>query len=126
MAQDGDPVGNGFVASLARPGGNITGLSTLAPEISGKQLELLKEIVPRLSRVAVLGTSTSPGNAQALKEMELAAGAFGVKLQYLDVLDPKDIETAFRAASKGRADAVLVLAEPRPQFSPNTDCQTSR
>ena len=60
---------------------------TLAPEISGKQLELLKEIVPRLSRVAVLGTSTQPGNAQALKEMELAAGAFGVKLQYLDVLE---------------------------------------
>ena len=55
MAQDSDPVGNGFVASLARPGGNITGLSTLAPEISGKQLELLKETVPKLSRVAVLG-----------------------------------------------------------------------
>ena len=112
MAQDNDPVGNGFVASLARPGGNITGLSTLAPEISGKRLELLKEIVPKLSRVAVLGTSTNPGNAQSLKEMELAAGAFGVQLQYLDVLDPKDIETAFRAASKGRADAVLVLASP--------------
>ncbi len=110
MTQDNDPVGNGFVASLARPGGNITGLSTLAPEISGKQLELLKEIVPRLSRVAVFGTSTDPGNAQALRETELAAGAFGVKLQYLDVLGPKDIETAFRAASKGRADAVLVLA----------------
>ena len=84
-------------------------LSTLAPEISGKQLELLKEIVPKLSRVAVLGTSTEPGNAQVLKETELAAGAFRVKLQYLDVLSPKDIETAFRAASKGRADAVLVL-----------------
>ena len=123
MAQDDDPVGNGFVASLARPGGNITGLSTLAPEISGKQLELLKEIVPKLSRVAVLGTSTHPGNAQALKETELAAGAFKVKLQYLDVLDPKDIETAFRAATKGRADAVLAAGEPRPQFSSNTDCR---
>jgi len=109
MAFDTDPVGNGFVASLARPGGNITGLSSLAPEISGKQLELLKEIVPRLSRVAVFGTSTTPGSAQALREMERAAGAFGVKLQYLDVLDPKDIETAFRAASKGRVDAVLAL-----------------
>ena len=120
MALDNDPVGNGFVASLARPGGNITGLSTLCPEISGKRLELLKEIVPKLSRVAVLGTSTHPGNAQALKEIELAAGAFGVQLQYLDVRDPKDIETAFRAASKGRADAVLVLDEPRPHFSANT------
>src|SRR3989338_3195010 len=112
MAQDGDPVGSGFVASLARPGGNITGLSTLAPELSGKQLELLKEIVPRLSRVAVLGTSTRPGTTQQLRETELAAGALGVKLQYLDVLDPKDIETAFRAASKGRAGAVLVLGGP--------------
>jgi putative ABC transport system substrate-binding protein len=109
MGFDNDPVGNGFVASLARPGGNITGLSSLAPELSGKQLELLKEIVPRLSRVAVFGTSTRPGNAQSLREVELAAGAFGVKLQYLDVLSPKDIETAFRAAGKGRADAVLML-----------------
>ena len=123
MAHDGDPVGSGFVASLARPGGNITGLSTLAPEISGKRLELLKEIVPKLSRVAVLGNSTNPGNAQSLKETELAAGAFGVQLQYLDVRGPKDIETAFRAASKGRADAVLVLASPVAQFSAKTDCR---
>src|SRR5439155_6706936 len=75
MAQDGDPVGNGFVASLARPGGNITGLSTLAPELSGKRLELLKEVVPKLSRVAVFGTSTTPSTAPTLKETELAAGA---------------------------------------------------
>ena len=112
MAFDNDPVGSGFVASLARLGGNITGLSTLSPEISGKQLELLKEIVPRLSRVAVLIISKAPGTAQALKEMELAAGAFGVKLQYLEVRDPKDIETAFRAASKEGADAVIVLPSP--------------
>jgi putative ABC transport system substrate-binding protein len=109
MTNDPDPVATGFVASLARPGGNITGLSTLAPELSGKQLELLKEIVPKLSRVAVFGTSIYPGNAQSLREVELAAKAFGVKLQYLDVLSPKDIETAFRAASKGRAEAVLWL-----------------
>jgi len=112
MTFDPDPVGSGFVASLARPGGNITGLSTLSPEISGKQLGLLKETVTKLSRVAVLGNSTQPGNAQTLKEMELAAGALGVKLQYLDVLDPKDLETAFRDASKGRAGAVLVLSSP--------------
>ena len=111
-AQDPDPVGNGLVASLARPGGNITGLSTLAPEISGKRLELVKEIVPRLSRVAVLGSSTTPGNAQALRETELAARALGVQLQYLDVRGAKDIEPAFRAATKGRADAVLVLQSP--------------
>jgi putative ABC transport system substrate-binding protein len=107
MAFDNDPVGNGFVAGLARPGGNITGLSTHYPEIRGKQLELLKEIVPKLSRVAVLGTSTQPGNAQALRETELAARAFGVQLQYLDVLSPRDTDTAFQAASKGRAEAAL-------------------
>ena len=112
MGFDNDPVGSGVVASLARPGGNVTGLSTLAPEISGKQLELLKEIVPRLSRVAVLGTSTEPGNAQALREVELAAKAFGVQLQHLDVRDSRDIETAFRAASKGRAEAILMLNSP--------------
>ena len=109
MAQDNDPVGNGFVASLAHPGGNITGLSTLGPELSGKRLELLTEVVPKLSRVAVLGTSTFAGHAQMLREVELAAGAFGVKLQYLDVLGPKDIDTAFRAAVKGRAEAVLMI-----------------
>jgi putative tryptophan/tyrosine transport system substrate-binding protein len=112
MAQDSDPVGSGFVASLGRPGGNITGFSTLAPELSGKRLELLKEIVPKLSRVAVFGTSTNPGNAQMVRETELVAKKFGVKLQYLDVLSPDDIETAFRAASSGRADALLVRGGP--------------
>jgi len=112
MAQDTDPVGSGFVASLARPGGNITGLATLSPEISGKQLELLKEIVPKFSRVAVIGNSNTPGDAQALRETVLAAGGLEVYLRYLDVLDPKDIETAFRAAAKGRADALLVLGNP--------------
>jgi putative ABC transport system substrate-binding protein len=107
MTQDRDPVSSGFVASLARPGGNITGLSTLSPELSGKQLELLKETVPKLSRVAVFGTSTRPEVAQELGEVELAAGALGVKLQYLDVLTANDIETAFRAAVKGQAEAVL-------------------
>jgi putative ABC transport system substrate-binding protein len=112
MTQDSDPVENGFIASLARPGGNITGLSNLAQEISGKRLELLKEIVPKLSRVAVLGMSTNPGNSQSLRETELAAGAFGVQIQYLDARDSKDIEAALRTASKGRADAVLVLNFP--------------
>ena len=107
MTQDNDPVVNGFVASLARPGGNITGLSNFAPEISGKKLEILKEIVPKLSRVDVFGNSTNPGNAQVLKEMELAAKAFGVKLQTLEIRDPKDIDTVFRAASNERADAVV-------------------
>ena len=109
MANDADPIGSGFVASLARPGGNITGLSSLATELSGKRLELLKEIVPKLSRVAVIGSSKEPANALNLQEVELAAKAFKVRLQYLDVLSPKDIETAFRAAAKERADAVIML-----------------
>src|SRR4030095_13118325 len=98
MIVGGDAVGSGLVASLARPGGNITGLSTLSPELSGKRLELLKETLPRLSRVAVFGTATEPANTQTLKGVELAAGALKVKLQYLDVLSPKDVDTAFQAA----------------------------
>ena len=112
MAGDVDPVGQGSVTSLARPGGNITGLSTLTPEISGKRLELLKEIVPKLSSVAVLGTSTGPSTARLLQEVEPVAGAFGVKLQFLDIRSAKDVETAFRAATKGRAEGILVLTGP--------------
>jgi putative ABC transport system substrate-binding protein len=110
-------VGHGFIASLARPGGNITGLSNLSPELSGKRLELLKEIVPRLSRVAVFGTSTNPGNKQALNEIEVAAGAFGLKVQYVDVLSPKDVEHAFQAAGKGRAEAVLMMVAGTVELS---------
>jgi ABC-type uncharacterized transport system substrate-binding protein len=112
MGFDTDPVGNGLVASLARPGGNITGLSTLSPELVGKRLELLKEIVPKLSRVAVLGSSTLPGYAQLLRETELVAGALGVKLPSFDVLSPNDIEAAFRRIVTGRADAILVVGNP--------------
>jgi putative tryptophan/tyrosine transport system substrate-binding protein len=110
MAYDNDPVGSGFVASLGRPGGNITGLSTHYPEIAGKQLELLKEIVPKLARVAVLGDSSEPFTALSLKETERAAKAFGVQLHYLDVKDPKDVKSALEDARKSRADAAVVLA----------------
>jgi putative ABC transport system substrate-binding protein len=115
MLNVGDPVGSGFVASLGRPGGNITGLSSLAPELSGKRLELLKDIIPKLSRAAVFGTSTSPDNAQSLKEVELAARELKVQIQYLDIQDARDshdMEAAFRAASKGRAEAVLMMVAP--------------
>jgi putative tryptophan/tyrosine transport system substrate-binding protein len=112
MALVTDPVGNGFVASLAQPGGNITGLSSLAPEISGKRLELMKEIISKLSHVAVLGNSTIAGNEQSLRETELAAGTLKARVQYLEVRDPKDIETAFREAGKAHANAVIVLANP--------------
>jgi putative tryptophan/tyrosine transport system substrate-binding protein len=116
MGFDNDPVGSGFVASLARPGGNITGLSALSPELSGKRLELLKEIAPKLTRVATLGTSTEPGNALILSATEVAAKALGIDLKYLDVKAPKDVETALREATKGRAEAVLVLQSPVVNF----------
>ncbi|HEU4637609.1 MAG TPA: ABC transporter substrate-binding protein, partial [Candidatus Binatia bacterium] len=109
MAQDIDPVGSGFVASLARPGGNVTGLSSLSVDISGKRMELLREIAPKLSRVALLGTSTIPGFAQSSKEVELAAAAFGVRVATHDILAASDIEPSLRTAVKERADAILVL-----------------
>jgi putative ABC transport system substrate-binding protein len=108
MGSDDDPVSSGFVGSLARPGGNITGLATFGPEISGKQLELLKQIIPRLSRVGVLGDVIRPGTAEALKEINVAADGFGVRVQYLEIRDPKDIASAFRAAAKEGAEAILV------------------
>jgi putative tryptophan/tyrosine transport system substrate-binding protein len=101
MAFDDDPFGSGFAASLARPGGNITGLSTLAPEISGKLLELLREIVPKLSRVTVLGNATQPGNPQALREINLAADGFGVQLQYLEVRGPKRYRNCIPSRRQG-------------------------
>ena len=116
MVRGGDPVGSGLVASLARPGGNITGLAILRPELSGKRLELLKEIVPKLSRVALFASSTSADYALVLKEIEIAARPLGVKLQSLNIVSPKDFETAFRDAAKGRADAVLFRV-PGPSLS---------
>jgi putative ABC transport system substrate-binding protein len=112
MLQDTDPVGSGFAASLAKPGGSITGLSALAPEMSGKQLALMKEIIPRLSRMAILGNSSNPGDAQALRETVLAAGTFEIYLRYIDILNARDIDGAFQAAAKGRADALMVLGNP--------------
>jgi putative ABC transport system substrate-binding protein len=110
MTFDSDPVGSGSVVSLARPGGNITGLATLAPEISGKQLEFLRDIVPKLSRLAVLGSSVNPGNAKVLRELKIAAAAFDIRMQYHDILNREEIETVFRTISKERADAAVVLA----------------
>ena len=107
MTQDPDPVGNGFIASLARPGGNITGLSSLSADLAGKRFDLLKEVVPKLTRVALFGTSSNPGNAQAMKEVTAAAAAAGVKLQHTDVLSAEQIEAAFAAAAKFQADGLI-------------------
>ena len=109
MAQDNDPVGSGFVASLASPGGNVTGLANLTTELSGKQLELLKEIMPKLTRLAVLRDLTEPGNPQAVKQTDIAAQGFGIQRQYLDVRSAADIEPAFLSADKKKMEALLVL-----------------
>jgi putative ABC transport system substrate-binding protein len=112
MGFDPDPVGSGFVASLARPGGNITGLSGLAPQIGAKQLQMLKELVPQLTRTAVLINSTTAGTPQTLKELEAMAAALRVKLQVLEVQSVADIEPAFQAVRRGQAEAVFVGANP--------------
>lgn len=112
MTFDNDPVANGFVASLAHPGGNVTGLSTLAPELSGKQLELLKEMLSKLSRVAVIHNSRNPGNMLDVKEVRNAAENLKLNLQLLDIVDRAGIEPTFRAASKAGAGAALVLGSP--------------
>jgi putative ABC transport system substrate-binding protein len=109
MVGVGDPVATGLVASLARPGGNITGLSQLSPELSGKRLDLLKEVVPGVSRVAILRNPTNPSNAAQLEETKSAAKALGVQLQLLEVRGPQDFERAFQAATWGRAGALITL-----------------
>jgi putative ABC transport system substrate-binding protein len=106
-----DPVGSGLVASLARPGGNVTGLSQATPELRGKQLELLKEAVPRLSTVAVLSNPTTlPSLAHELKELEVAARALKVRLYVVEARVPSELKNAFSVASKERAGALIVLA----------------
>jgi ABC-type uncharacterized transport system substrate-binding protein len=106
-----DPVGAGLVASLARPGGNITGLSTLAPELSGKQLELLKEVMPSMTRVAVLWNAANPANAAAWQETQAAARALGLLLHAQEVRSPQDFEGAFARTAQVRPDALLILTD---------------
>jgi len=104
-----DPVENGFIASLARPGGNITGLTSLGGELSGKRLELIKETIPRLSRVMVLGNSHTPGNSQAMQQTETVTRVMGVQLIYKDIQSSTDIDAAFKTSSKNRSDAAFML-----------------
>ncbi len=113
FASVSDPVGAGLVTSLARPGGNVTGLTQFAPELGFKRLELLKEVVPRLSRVAVLWTSDRAGQKPQMEGIELAANALRLRLQPLDAREPPDFEALFQTAIRGRADAFVALASPR-------------
>ena len=107
-----DPVGQGLAASLARPGGNVTGVATLFPELAVKRLGLLKETLPGVSRVAVLWNAANPGNVIILSGVQAAARTLGVTLQLRDVRGPDDFEAAFAQMGRERADALLVLDEP--------------
>jgi ABC-type uncharacterized transport system substrate-binding protein len=112
MAVIGDAVGAGLVASLARPGGNITGLTSISSELYGKRLELLREVSPNISRVAILSSETSPATEIAMKEIKVAANALGVQLQTLQVRSPNDFESAFVSSTKGGSGALIVLQGP--------------
>jgi len=109
VVRTGDPVGTGLVASLARPGGNITGFSIMSPELSGKRLELLKEAAPKIKRVGVLWDALVPDNILDFKTTQLAARALGLKLQSLEVRGAEDLEGAFLVAVKQRLHALVVI-----------------
>ena len=111
MAAVADPVAAGFVASLARPGGNITGLSLMLPELVGKQLELVKEVLPKVSRVALLGNPANPNYPSLVRQAQDAARASGVRLQPLEARDLSEIDSAFAAITTERAGAVVVLTD---------------
>ena len=107
-----DPVGQGLVASLVRPGGNVTGLASLFPELAAKRLELLQETLPGVSRVAVLWNPANPGGVRQIEETKLVAHSLGVKLQSVPVRGPEDLQAAFAAMTRTRPEALEVLADP--------------
>jgi putative ABC transport system substrate-binding protein len=112
MPNHGDPIGSGLVVSLASPGGNVTGLSALTPDLVGKQLQLLKQVLPELSRVAVLSNPGNPSHSRHLRNADTAAQALKVRLQVLEARAPSEIGPAFSAATRESANAVLVLGDP--------------
>lgn len=112
MATAGDPVATGLVASLARPGANVTGNSILGPDVAGKRLALLKQIVPSASRIAVFSNPANPTHALFVAQTEAAAKTLGVSVHVLEIRAPDDFERVFQAATSGRADAVLIFGDP--------------
>ena len=112
MVAGADPVGSGLVASLARPGGNLTGSSALSPGLSGKRLQLLTEALPGVSRVAVLWNPADPAKALDVRETQAAGQALGVQLQLLEVRGPEEFESAFAAMTRERAEALITLGDP--------------
>ena len=111
MVAVGDPVGTGLVPSLARPGGNLTGLSSVAPDLEGKRLQLLREVVPALSHVAMFINSVNPFHVSSMRQARAAAKAMGIKLQLHDIRKSQDLDDAFAAIRKERPDALLILAD---------------
>jgi ABC-type uncharacterized transport system substrate-binding protein len=111
MASAVDPVAQGLVASLARPGGNITGLSPLSTELPGKRLELLKETVPQSARVAVLANPAAPSYQPLLNNLTMAARALGLQLHVVELRSPDELDAAFAAMTQERADALMVLSD---------------
>jgi len=112
MTSAGDPLGSGLVASLARPGGNVTGVSLMAPDLGGKRLELLGEVLPRLARVAVLWNAANPYSALVFKETETAGRTLGIEIPSLEVRTPDDFDGAFDAARGQRPDALITVEDP--------------
>ena len=112
MALAGDPVGSGLVATLARPGGNVTGLSTMAPEVSVKRLQLLKEVIPRLTRVAVLWNPDTPFHPQAIRELKAVAPSLSIELNFVSARTPEQFGPAFSAVSRAHAQALYVIEGP--------------
>jgi putative tryptophan/tyrosine transport system substrate-binding protein len=111
MIAVGDPVGTGIVPSLARPGGNITGLSSIAPDLEGKRLELLREVIPKLSHVALFLNPLNPFHAGSMRQAFAAAQALGIKLQPLEVRTSGELEGTFAAVVRSKPDALLILAD---------------
>jgi putative ABC transport system substrate-binding protein len=112
MTSAGDPLGSGLVASLARPGGNVTGMSLMAPDLGGKRLELLKELSPGLARVAVLWNAANPYPARVFKETQAAGRTLGIEVQSLEVRSANDFDGAFEAARTQRPDALITVEDP--------------
>ncbi|MGZ3286172.1 MAG: ABC transporter substrate-binding protein [Xanthobacteraceae bacterium] len=112
MTAAGDPLGTGLVANLARPGGNVTGMSLMAPELGGKRLELLKELLPRLARVAVLWNAANPYPAIVFQETLAAGRALGIEVRSLEVRGPNDFDSAFEAARNQHPDALIIIDDP--------------
>jgi putative ABC transport system substrate-binding protein len=112
MTNAGDPLGSGLVASLAKPGGNVTGLSLMSPELAGKRLELLKEIIPGLTRIAVLWNAANPYPANVFDQTKLAAGKLGIEVQSLRITSPNDLDGALEDALRQNAAALIAVEDP--------------